>query len=172
MDFFPIVSNNLCEIECRISQHYNVRNHMMISFWIPYLSGTPLDRSGKSTLMGLLGGSLDPTQGSIQRYGRLRVVVLSQHLADSLDPALTPLEALAECVKRGGEGAQKDALREQEAHDYLGAYGCGLYVLRQERALSFGALSIVMYTPCSHCIGLRYAPSHTLDCASGVREER
>ena len=85
--------------------------------------------------MGLLGGSLDPTQGFIQRYGRLRVGVLSQHLADSLDSALTPLEALAECVKRAGEGAQKEALREQEAHDYLGAYWYGLHHLRQKRVL-------------------------------------
>ena len=79
--------------------------------------------SGKSTLMRLLEGSLSPTWGSIERYGRIRTGMLTQHLADSLAPDLTPVQALIERVRRGGEGAQKAALREQEVHDYLGAYG-------------------------------------------------
>ena len=42
---------------------------------------------GKSTLLNLLAGTLDPDEGRVLRNGAVRVGVLGQ--ADSLDPAAT-----------------------------------------------------------------------------------
>jgi ATP-binding cassette subfamily F protein 3 len=40
---------------------------------------------GKTTLLKLLMGQLDPTKGIIQRHGRLRVAYFSQHHVDALE---------------------------------------------------------------------------------------
>lgn len=62
---------------------------------------------GKSTLLGLISGALQPVRGSVFRNGKLRMGVFSQHHVDSLDLALTPLQYLAKCfpdVRRAGLG--------------------------------------------------------------------
>ena len=46
---------------------------------------------GKSTLLGLISGALEPTQGTIMRSAKVRMAVFSQHHMDGLDLALTPL---------------------------------------------------------------------------------
>lgn len=46
---------------------------------------------GKSTLLGLISGSLEPTKGTITRNAKVRMAVFSQHHVDGLDLALTPL---------------------------------------------------------------------------------
>ena len=46
---------------------------------------------GKSTLLGLISGQLEPTKGTITRNPKVRMAVFSQHHVDGLDLALTPL---------------------------------------------------------------------------------
>ena len=46
---------------------------------------------GKSTLLGLISGQLEPTRGTITRNPKVRMAVFSQHHVDGLDLALTPL---------------------------------------------------------------------------------
>ena len=46
---------------------------------------------GKSTLLGLISGALEPTKGTITRNAKVRMAVFSQHHVDGLDLALTPL---------------------------------------------------------------------------------
>jgi ATP-binding cassette, subfamily F, member 3 len=47
---------------------------------------------GKSTLLNLISGGLEPTRGHIQRNQTLRVATFSQHHVDGLDLHLSPLQ--------------------------------------------------------------------------------
>ncbi|KAL4442757.1 hypothetical protein ABPG77_006751 [Micractinium sp. CCAP 211/92] len=47
---------------------------------------------GKSTLLGLISGELQPTRGHVYRNPKVRLAVFSQHHVDGLDLALTPLQ--------------------------------------------------------------------------------
>ena len=49
---------------------------------------------GKSTLLNLIAGSLEPTSGHITRNPKVRMATFSQHHVDGLDMALTPIQAL------------------------------------------------------------------------------
>jgi predicted ABC-type transport system involved in lysophospholipase L1 biosynthesis ATPase subunit len=72
---------------------------------------------GKSTLLGLISGALEPTEGFVSRNPGVRVAVFSQHHVDGLDLALTPVEVMCR--------AYAPALKEQEARAHLGAFGVG-----------------------------------------------
>ena len=52
---------------------------------------------GKSTLLGLIGGTLEPSTGHINRNPRTRFATFSQHHVDGLDLALNPLQYLCRC---------------------------------------------------------------------------
>lgn len=49
---------------------------------------------GKSTLLKLISGELEPTEGHISRSPQVRMATFSQHHVDGIDMALTPLQAL------------------------------------------------------------------------------
>jgi ATPase subunit of ABC transporter with duplicated ATPase domains len=72
---------------------------------------------GKSTLLNLICGHLEPTDGFITRNPGVRVAVFSQHHVDGLDLALTPVEVMLK--------AYAPALKDQEARAHLGAFGVG-----------------------------------------------
>jgi len=72
---------------------------------------------GKSTLLNLICGQLEPTEGHIARNPGVRVAVFSQHHVDGLDLALTPVEVMLR--------AYAPALKEQEARAHLGGFGVG-----------------------------------------------
>lgn len=72
---------------------------------------------GKSTLLNLICGHLEPTDGFITRNPGVRVAVFSQHHVDGLDLALTPVEVMLR--------AYAPALKDQEARAHLGAFGVG-----------------------------------------------
>lgn len=72
---------------------------------------------GKSTLLGLISGALEPTEGFVSRNPGVRVAVFSQHHVDGLDLALTPVEVMCR--------AYAPLLKEQEARAHLGAFGVG-----------------------------------------------
>eukprot|EP00775_Hariotina_reticulata_P008963 gene8963-9138_t len=48
--------------------------------------------TGKSTLLKLMTGQLEPLDGMVKRHNHLRIGVYHQHLTELLDPDLNPLE--------------------------------------------------------------------------------
>ena len=52
---------------------------------------------GKSTLLGLISGTLEPTKGHVYNNPKVRLAIFSQHHVDGLDLALTPLKYMAKC---------------------------------------------------------------------------
>jgi len=92
---------------------------------------------GKSTLIKLLLGELEPQGGAVARNGKLRIAVFTQHHVNQLDLAATPVDFLA----RAFPGAAPDAVR---AH--LGAFGVsGDLALQTMRTLSGGQKSRVAF---------------------------
>ena len=90
---------------------------------------------GKSTLIGLLSGTLEPTRGHVARNTRIRMATFSQHHVDGLDLTLTPLS----CLSHRYPGVKAQVLR---AH--LGAFGVsGTLALQEIRTLSGGQKSRV-----------------------------
>jgi len=52
---------------------------------------------GKSTLLKLLVGQLNPTTGMVRRHQHLRIAWYHQHLTDQLDLELSPLDFMLKC---------------------------------------------------------------------------
>jgi ATP-binding cassette subfamily F protein 3 len=70
--------------------------------------------NGKSTLIKLLAGRLEPLAGSVSKSGKLRVGYFAQHQADELDLGATPLIAL---------GRLRPRESEQRLRSHLGRFG-------------------------------------------------
>jgi ATP-binding cassette subfamily F protein 3 len=70
--------------------------------------------NGKSTLIKLIAGNLDPMKGDIARSGKLRVGYFAQHQSDELDLTSTPFEVLHQAVKN---------ISEPKARAMLGRFG-------------------------------------------------
>jgi hypothetical protein len=77
---------------------------------------------GKSTLLGLIGGTLEPTRGHIYRNPKVRLAVFSQHHVDGLDLALTPLRYIAKCFP--------DA-KDPQHRSHLASFGVGAELAAQ-----------------------------------------
>lgn len=71
---------------------------------------------GKSTLLGLISGALQPTQGHVYRNPKVRLATFSQHHVDGLDLALTPLQYLAKTFP---------SAKEPEFRSHLSSFGVG-----------------------------------------------
>ncbi len=70
--------------------------------------------AGKTTVMRLLAGELEPLAGRREAAARLEIGYFAQHLVERLDPAASPLAHL----RRIDPGAGEQALR-----DWLGGFG-------------------------------------------------
>jgi ATP-binding cassette subfamily F protein 2 len=62
--------------------------------------------TGKSTLLNLITGALQPTEGSINRHGQLKLAKYSQHSADQLPYDRSPVEHLQ--IEYGTKFPEKD----------------------------------------------------------------
>lgn len=92
---------------------------------------------GKSTLLKLLLGELEPQEGSVIRNSKLRIAYFTQHHVNMLDMSLTPVEMLTKSFP----GAKPDAVR---AH--LGSFGLsGDLALQTIKTLSGGQKSRVSF---------------------------
>ena len=70
---------------------------------------------GKSTLLNLIMGDLECTEGEIKRNPRVRIGRYTQHFEDILPMHKTPVQFLEETYK----------ISYQEARDLLGRFGIG-----------------------------------------------
>jgi ATP-binding cassette subfamily F protein 3 len=77
---------------------------------------------GKSTLLGLISGTLEPTKGRVYKNPKVRLAIFSQHHVDGLDLALTPLQYMAKCFPEA-----KDPVHR--AH--LASFGVGMELAAQ-----------------------------------------
>ncbi len=97
---------------------------------------------GKSTLLKLLIGHLESSDGIIQRHGRLRLAYFSQHHVDALEVdqvvrRSTPVDFLA--LKQPG-------LPEEEYRGMLGRFGIsGQTAVQPIQTLSGGQKSRVVF---------------------------
>lgn len=65
---------------------------------------------GKTTLLKLINGELEPTTGTVNRSGKVRMVTFSQHHVDGLDLSLTPLQYLAKQFPNNTEQSYRSHL--------------------------------------------------------------
>jgi len=75
--------------------------------------------NGKTTLVKLILGELEPTGGKIVRNRGARVALVNQHHADQLDLSMTPLQFMLNKFPGDGSYAQEQALRS-----HLSQCGC------------------------------------------------
>jgi ATP-binding cassette subfamily F protein 3 len=66
--------------------------------------------NGKSTLMKLISGRLDPLKGQIHKSGRLRVGYFAQFQTDELDTDQTPFEIMRRAMKGSPEAKVRAAI--------------------------------------------------------------
>jgi len=95
--------------------------------------------NGKTTLVKLLMGELQPTHGEISRNRGARIALVNQHHADQLDLSMTPLQFMLKKFPGDGSYNQEQALRSHLSQ-------CGVDVDQQgtvARCLSGGQRSRV-----------------------------
>jgi ATP-binding cassette subfamily F protein 2 len=93
--------------------------------------------AGKTTLVKLMAGELNPTIGDIRPHGHLKLGRFTQHFVDVLDLSLTPLEFF-------------EKMYPGDAHDeqrkYLGRFGVsGKMQVQKMEELSDGQKSRVVF---------------------------
>ena len=104
-----------------------------------------LCRAGKSTLIKLLMGEIQPLSGQLNQNGRLRRAYFAQHHLDQLDLNLSPVAFLA--LRLPGK-------TEQEYRQHLGAFGItGMTGLQTLNTLSGGQKSRVTFALLSLSVG-------------------
>ncbi|KAL4853778.1 ABC transporter F family member 3 [Chlorella vulgaris] len=65
---------------------------------------------GKSTLLGLISGELEPTKGHVFRNPKVRLATFSQHHVDGLDLALSPLAYMCKIYPQHKEEVHRGQL--------------------------------------------------------------
>ncbi|KAG0591226.1 hypothetical protein M758_1G156000 [Ceratodon purpureus] len=92
---------------------------------------------GKSTLLKLISGELEPISGTVFRSAKVRMAVFSQHHVDGLDLSSTPLLYMAHCFP---------GVLEQRLRAHLGSFGItGNLALQSMYTLSGGQKSRVAF---------------------------
>lgn len=74
---------------------------------------------GKSTLLNLISGNLEPTLGHVFRNPKVRIAVFSQHHVDGIDLSLTPLEYM----KQFFPSSSSDSAAEEKFRSHLASFG-------------------------------------------------
>nr|XP_010940435.2 ABC transporter F family member 3 [Elaeis guineensis] len=93
---------------------------------------------GKSTLLKLISGELQPTSGTVFRSAKVRMAVFSQHHVDGLDLSSNPLLYMMRCYP---------GVPEQKLRAHLGSFGItGNLALQPMYTLSGGQKSRVAFS--------------------------
>ncbi|KAK9867268.1 hypothetical protein WJX84_007223 [Apatococcus fuscideae] len=113
---------------------------------------------GKSTLLGLINGLLEPSRGTVNRNQRVRLATFSQHHVEGMDLALTPLQYMLKVFP---------GTNSQEMRSHLGSFGVsGSLALQPMYSLSGGQKSRVAFAKVTYSkphILLLDEPSNHLD---------
>nr|XP_043629983.1 ABC transporter F family member 3 [Erigeron canadensis] len=92
---------------------------------------------GKSTILKLISGELQPTSGTVFRSAKVRIAVFSQHHVDGLDLTSNPLLYMMKCFP---------GVPEQKLRSHLGSFGVtGNLALQPMYTLSGGQKSRVAF---------------------------
>ncbi|KAJ4744815.1 ATP-binding cassette sub-family F member 3 [Rhynchospora pubera] len=92
---------------------------------------------GKSTILKLISGELQPTSGTVFRSPKVRMAVFSQHHVDGLDLSANPLLYMMRCYP---------GVPEQKLRAHLGSFGVsGSLALQPMYTLSGGQKSRVAF---------------------------
>ncbi|KAJ0907059.1 putative ABC transporter, AAA+ ATPase domain, P-loop containing nucleoside triphosphate hydrolase [Helianthus annuus] len=92
---------------------------------------------GKSTILKLISGELQPTSGTVFRSAKVRIAVFSQHHVDGLDLTSNPLLYMMRCFP---------GVPEQKLRGHLGSFGVtGNLALQPMYTLSGGQKSRVAF---------------------------
>jgi len=92
---------------------------------------------GKSTLLKLISGDLEPTDGAVQRSPHIKVGRYHQHFMEQLDPEITALEFMMESFTDSNI---------EELRSYLGRFGVtGNQQIAKMKTLSGGMKSRVIF---------------------------
>ncbi|XP_022736612.1 ABC transporter F family member 3 [Durio zibethinus] len=92
---------------------------------------------GKSTILKLIAGELQPTSGTVFRSAKVRIAVFSQHHVDGLDLSSNPLLYMMRCYP---------GVPEQKLRGHLGSFGVtGNLALQPMYTLSGGQKSRVAF---------------------------
>ncbi|XP_042480877.1 ABC transporter F family member 3 [Macadamia integrifolia] len=92
---------------------------------------------GKSTILKLISGDLQPTSGTVFRSAKVRIAVFSQHHVDGLDLSSNPLLYMMRCFP---------GVPEQKLRGHLGSFGVtGNLALQPMYTLSGGQKSRVAF---------------------------
>ncbi|KAI3422948.1 uncharacterized protein J3R85_011457 [Psidium guajava] len=92
---------------------------------------------GKSTILKLIAGELQPSSGTVFRSAKVRIAVFSQHHVDGLDLSSSPLLYLMHCFP---------GVPDQKLRSHLGSFGVtGNLALQPMYTLSGGQKSRVAF---------------------------
>ncbi|KAK9103923.1 hypothetical protein Sjap_021177 [Stephania japonica] len=92
---------------------------------------------GKSTILKLISGELQPSSGTVYRSAKVRIAVFSQHHVDGLDLSSNPLLYMMRCYP---------GVPEQKLRAHLGSFGVtGNLALQPMYTLSGGQKSRVAF---------------------------
>ena len=94
---------------------------------------------GKSTMLRLISGPLQPTRGYVFRNPKLRLGIFSQHHVDGLDLALTPLQYMMKCFP---------GHREQEYRSHLASFGMTAELAAQTMYTLSGKEFVLLWCRC------------------------
>ena len=127
---------------------------MVTVLFVRMMLSQPTPGVGKTTLLHLLSGQLQPTHGVIARNPKLRLAIFSQHHVDNLDLSLTPLRYMCKCFPQVKEQALRSVcLHAHRSHrhctrprSHLGSFGMsGDLALQPMYTLSGGQKSRVAF---------------------------
>ena len=97
---------------------------------------------GKTTLLKLMLGELNPTEGQITPHNKLRLSRFNQHFVDQLDMSLTPLQFMR---------SEFPEVTEEDMRSWLGRFGVtGGPQTQKMETLSDGQKSRVIFSYMAH----------------------